>query len=69
MTADIKKHKVKRTLSILCSSSNFLSQPELLIQVTLLLFKTLKERFYEAGIRISEPESAETKAEMHWKKY
>jgi len=30
----------------------------------LLLFKALKERFYEAGIRISEPESAETKAEM-----
>jgi hypothetical protein len=56
MTPDIKKHKVRRNLSIFCSSSNFLSLQEELIWVTPLLLGALKERFYEAGIRISEPE-------------
>jgi hypothetical protein len=51
-------------LSILCSSSNFFSPSETFIQVTLPLFKAVKERFYEAGILISEPESAENKAEL-----
>jgi len=58
MTADTKKNKVKRTLSIFCSSSNFPSLHERLMLLPSLLFKALKERFYEVEILISEPESA-----------
>jgi len=32
------------------------------------LSKVPKERFYEAGILISEPESAENKPELYWEK-
>jgi hypothetical protein len=45
MTADIKKNKVKRTLSILCSSSNFLSLQERLMLLASLLLKLLRKGF------------------------
>jgi hypothetical protein len=54
MTPVIKKHNVRRILSVFCSSSNFLSLLEEFIRVTPFLLRDLKERFYEAGIRISE---------------
>jgi hypothetical protein len=66
MTAVTRKNKVKRTLSTFCSSSNFLSLLESLMLLAPLLFKTLKERFYEAGILISEPEPARF-SELHEK--
>jgi len=53
MTAETKKHKVNRALSILRSSSYFRYSSRMLMLFTLVFFEVPKERFYEAAIRIS----------------